>query len=155
MDYLWCTPKTKTYTFFGLGTVSPQPYQWYDTTGALAQAVTNLTSYLKHNSDGPLDGGQWSFSPPTTNIELYVQNAKGTMTYGVLLSALTGLSQVADLYIREKKTMVFQINDGKWGELGIGYVGFVFTGSNGHCAYDIVKDKVLHCEDVRRGLVIK
>lgn len=155
MDYVWCTPKTKTYTFFGVGTVNPQPYQSYDTTGALAQAVNTLISYLKHNLDGPLDGGQWTVSPPTTGIEIYVQNSKGTMTYGVLLSALTGLSQVAETYVREKKTMVFQINDGKWGELGIGYVGFVYPGAKSNCAYDIVDNIVSYCEDVRKGLVIK
>ncbi len=155
MDYLWCTPNTTTYTFFGVGTVDPQPTQWYNTKGALLQAVASLKFLLDHNSDSPLTGGQWSISPPTTEIDIYVQNSKGTMTYGVLLAALEGLSRVAELYIHEKKTMVFQINDGKWGELGIGYVGFAYLGAKGNCVYDIVGNDTMPCEDVRQGLVIK
>lgn len=155
MDYVWCTPNTSTYTFFGVGTVSERPWQWYDTRGALAQAVTNLTNYLTQNSDGPLAGGKWSFGPQTTRMEVYVQDSKGKMTYGVLLSALTGLSQMAEAYIREKKTMVFQVNDGGWGEMGIGYAGFVWEGSRGGCVYDLVEGADMPCEDVKRGLVIK
>lgn len=77
------------------------------------------------------------------------------MTYGILGSALTGLAEVASNYIHRETTLVFQINDGKWGETGIGYLGFNLVGGMDGCVYDIVNGKGFPCSDVQEGWVIK
>ena len=153
MNYLWCTPNTTTYTFFGVGTIDPIPSRWYDVYGALSAAVYSLT-ISPNKVDGPISGGVWHIEPATTNIQIWVQNSNGTMTYGVLKSALYGLQQAALGYIHSK-TLVFQINDGQWGEMGIGYVGFFESGTSSNCVYDIAGGKGFPCSDVRQGWVIK
>ena len=90
--------------------------------------------------------------PPNTNIEIGVQNAVGTMTYGVLQSALIGLKNAASNYNPTNAPMLFQINDGQWGELGIGYAGYV--DEIGQCLYEITP-KVSHaCNAVTNKWVI-
>ena len=85
-----------------------------------------------------------------------MQNSKGTLTYGVLLSSLKGLRDVADMYIAldEYKSMIFQVNDGKWGEVGIGYVGYSYVEGESGYVCDTVGNIILDCDDVKKGLVI-
>lgn len=89
-------------------------------------------------------------------IEIYVQDSKGTLTYGVLLSALTGLREVADRYVAndESKSVVFQVNDGEWGEVGIGYVGYSYVEGKEGYVCDMLGNIVMDCGDVKKGLVI-
>lgn len=157
MDYLWCTPNTTTYTFFSIGIVTPAPpaSQKYDVNGALSSATTTASTYLQSNIDGPIAGGNWTVSPPGTNIEIFVQNSKGKMTYGILNSAMSGLAEMASAFIHHQTTIVFQINDGKWGEVGIGYVGFDLIGIQDGCVYDVVAGRAFRCSDVRDGWVIE
>jgi len=157
MKYLWCTTNTTTYTFFGIGMMTPAPpaSHHYDVNGALFSAVHTVSTYLQSNKDGPIAGGNWTVSPPGTNIEIFVQNSVGGMTYGILDSALSGLAEMASAFAHHQTTIVFQINDGKWGEVGIGYVGFDLVGSQDGCVYDVVAGRAYPCSDVRDGWVIK
>lgn len=79
-------------------------------------------------------------------------NSVGLLTFGVLKSALLGLLQFMEWstfasggYNKGDGPMVFQINDGQWGEVGMGYVGY--TGWPGHgCVYEVVQGKVSDCK---------
>lgn len=77
----------------------------------------------------------------------------GQLTFGILKSALEGLAQfmewgsggVGDGYNKGNAPMVFQISDGQWGEVGMGYVGY--TGWPGHgCVYEVVAGKASDCK---------
>lgn len=96
-------------------------------------------------------------TPPTTNFQVYAQASKGVLTWSVLVAALTGLGQyVSDYYDYGNNPMVFQINDGQWGEVGIGYVGFINPDDpEEKCVYEIVQGKAAYCEDVTAGKVIR
>ncbi len=89
------------------------------------------------------------------NVELYVQNhEKERVTYGVLVSAFTGLYQVVTDYNHKNTPIVIQINDGKWGELGIGYVGLLVGGNVTDCQYSVVPGEDFPCEQVVNGTVV-
>lgn len=152
---LWCTPGTSTYTFFNLGETIPPPYQWRDYKGALHQAVAQVQDYLSSNPDGPLpDSGFWTTEPAGTNIKISVRNSKGALTYGILGSALTGLSQFQDQgYNHDRNPFVFQVNDGVWGEVGIGFVGMVDP-TDGSCIYARTGPRKGDCSEVLAGKVI-
>lgn len=141
--------------FFNIGLMRPPQYQWTDYKGALHQAVDQVSEYLKSSQDGPLpDPGYWTTEPAGTNIKIGVKNSKGVMTYGILGSALTGLSQFADAgYDNTQSPIVFQVNDGEWGEVGIGYVGMV-NPADGTCIYGRSGTTKGDCADVMAGKVI-
>ncbi|CAF9925789.1 MAG: hypothetical protein HETSPECPRED_005933 [Heterodermia speciosa] len=153
---LWCTPGTKTYVFFNMGEMIPPPYQWRDYKGALHQARDQVKDHLMNNQDGSIpDKGYWSTQPAGTNIKISVINAKGQLTYGILGSALTGLSQFIDVgYNHDRNPIVFQVNDGAWGEVGIGYVGMVDP-TDASCTYSQGGGKRWDCADVIAGKVIE
>lgn len=76
------------------------------------------------------------------------------MTYGILGAALSALSEWMTFgYDWEQKPMVFQINDGNWGELGVGYAGFV-NPDTGKCIYASWGDASWSCDEVEEGKVI-
>ncbi len=51
--------------------------------------------------------------------------------------------------------IVFQVNDGQWGEVGIGYVGFIDPNDpEQRCVYEDVQGEVGYCEDVTTSKVI-
>ena len=134
----------------------PPPYQWRDYKGALHQAVDQVKEYLTNNRDGSIpDRGYWSTQPAGTNIKISVINAKGQLTYGILGSALTGLSQFMDVgYNHDRNPIGFQINDGEWGEVGIGYVGMVDDHDHATCTFSQSGSKKWDCADVIAGKVI-
>lgn len=121
---------------------------------AFNQAAVKVSDIIAANGkDGP--SGFWVSRPPNTNIEIGVTDAKGTkgtMTYGVLQSALSGLAQAAINYNPTNAPMLFQINDGKWGELGIGYAGYI--DANDQCIYEITPNKWRGCTSVTNRWVI-
>ena len=90
--------------------------------------------------------------PPNTNIEIGVYNSVGTVTYGIMGSALSGLAEAASNYDTDNGPMVFQINDGDWGEVGVGYAGYL--DSNGQCVYQITPELTNGCTDVANKWVI-
>ena len=60
-------------------------------------------------------------------VQVFVQNANHQkLTYGVYAAALTIMKDFALTYPLYADTSYFQINDGKWGTLGNGYVGVIF-----------------------------
>ena len=95
-------------------------------------------------------------TPPATNIQVYAQSSKGILTWGILVAALTGLGQyVNGTYDFGDNPIVFQINDGEWGEVGIGYVGFIdWYDQEAQCYYELVWGEDGHCKDVTAGKVI-
>ena len=101
-------------------------------------------------------GFNWYTTPPATNFQVYAQSSKGVLTWGVLAAAMTGLGQyVNDTYDFGDYPIVFQINDGQWGEVGIGYVGFIDPDDpDEKCIYEDVQGKAMYCEDVTAGKVI-
>lgn len=128
LKYLYCTPLTKTYTFFNIAELTPAPGTGTGTPGyrnvwaAFDQAAANITELAQH--DGDIPNGAWTTNPPNTNIQIRVQNAKGRLTYGTLGAALTGLATASANYNPQNNPMLFQINDGQWGEVGIGVAGY-------------------------------
>ena len=124
-------------------------------------ANTTLTQY----GDGPIrsayngymtPGFDWYVTPPATNIQVWVASEKGVLTWGILVAALTGLEQfVVDNYDFGENPIVFQVNDGPGGEVGIGYVGYIDPEDpDRRCVYESVQGQVGYCEDVTVGKVI-
>ena len=118
---------------------------------ALNQAAASVNTILATNGDGPIAGGEWTIRPPNTNVEIGVKNAKGTMTYGVMHAALSGLATAVTNYNSANDPMLFQINDGAWGEMGLGYAGYV--DANDICVYEITPSVTHGCNDVSNGWV--
>ena len=87
---------------------------------------------------------------------VYAQSSKGILTWGILVAALTGLGQYVDGgYDFGSNPMVFQINEGQLGEVGIGYVGFIDPNDpDKRCVYEDVQGDVKYCEDVIGSKVI-
>lgn len=165
LKYLWCVPNTKTYLFLNNGRLEPPPLTWRDTRGALAQATAQAQNNLTQHGDGPITGHysgfmtpgfNWYMTPPATNFQVYAQSSKGVLTWGILVAALTGLGQyVNGGYDFGNSPIVFQINDGQWGEVGIGYVGFIDPDdSEEKCVYWEVQGEKRYCEDVTAGKVV-
>lgn len=101
-------------------------------------------------------GFNWYTTPPATNIQVYAQSSKGILTWGILVAALTGLGQYVDNeYDFGDDPIVFQINEGQRGEVGIGYVGFIDPNDpEEKCIYEDVQGQEQYCEDVTAGRVI-
>ena len=95
-------------------------------------------------------------TPPLTNFQVYAQSNGGRLTRGVLVAALLGLRQYADDYdYLNKQPIVFQINDGESGEVGIGFVGIIDPNdAKRRCIYEMVQGKAKYCQDVTLGKVI-
>lgn len=77
----------------------------------------------------------------------------GLLTFGILRSTLTGLLEYmqwgsgdVEGYNKGNSPIVFQISDGQWGTVGLGYVGL--TGWGPPCVYQVVRGKGYDCNDV-------
>lgn len=156
LKYLWCTPGTKTYVYFGFGSVTgTRPLPYYNFYEAFVQAEINVANVITDNgTDSQITNnspGYWTMNPSSTNVELWVQSSVGTMTYGILGAALTGLEEAAVNYNKGNYPMIFQINDGQWGEVGIGYAGLL--DAYGGCYYQIAPDNTKGCNDIANGWV--
>ncbi|KAF6219247.1 hypothetical protein HO133_005072 [Letharia lupina] len=165
LKYLWCIPGTQTYLFLNNGRLLPPPLTYRDVRGALSQAAVQAQNNLTQHGDGPITGHysgfmtpgfNWYMTPPATNFQVYAQSSKGVLTWSVLVAALKGLGQyVNNTYDFGDVPIVFQINDGQWGEVGIGYVGFIDPDDpQEKCIYELVWGKEGYCEDVTAGKVI-
>lgn len=160
MNYLWCTPSTVTYTFFSIGALTPPPLTSFRSVSlALAIAVSELDTYLASHPDGPIHQAHsghddwFTDAAAVSGFEVYAMNSVGKLTFGVLRSALQGLEdfmawgrEAASGYNKGEGPIVFQISDGQWGEVGMGYVGY--TGWPGYgCVYEVVGWKAGECKD--------
>ena len=170
MAYLWCTPGTNTYTFFNIGEMTQPPLTGTgNLTQALVTSIGQIETWLASNPDGPVyQPGQeqthywYTDENDGSDYVVFAEGRKtGTLTFGILHSALTGLLQfmqagqiAASGYDKGSSPIVFQINDGQWGEVGIGYVGYTNWPGQG-CVYQVVNDKPSDCVDVPKGNVIQ
>lgn len=109
--------------------MNPYPQGYFNVYEALNQAKVQARNSIlangdtKFNKDG-LDVG-WIPNLPNTNVRISVRDNVRKTTYGILESALTGLLQAVQNYDKGNYPMVFEIDDGAWGEVGIGYVGLI------------------------------
>lgn len=137
--------------------MNPYPQGYFNVYEALNQAKVQAHNAILANGDtgfnkDGLDVG-WGPYVPNTNARVFVRDNVGKMTYGILEAALTGLTQAVQNYNKGNYPMVFQINDGAWGEVGIGYVGLVpdervVTWRTDKCVYEITPDGLKPCSDV-------
>lgn len=149
MQFMWCTPGTKTYTFFGQWYLTPPPLDYMNFTAAI-----NATGESYANQkDISVPGGGFTVDPAGTNVEVHMENAhKGTLTWGIVNSALVGLYQFLSVYgdgSTNQYPMAFQVNDGDWGEIGIGYAAFLRPSDN-RCLLQINDGKELECKDLHK-----
>ena len=153
LKYLYCTPGTQTYTFFNFGELNPAPGTgtqipgYRDVYGAFDQAAAAVDSLVAN--DGPIANGNWTLQSPDTNIEIGAISHVGTLTYGILKSALVGLTDVSANYNQDNNPVLFQINDGSWGEVGIGYAGY--KNDVGQCIYMENSTANYACRDAMNG----
>lgn len=96
-----------------------------------------------------------------SNYEVFAGSStkNGMLTFGSLRSGLAGLLQFmvegenkGGGYNKGNAPIVFQINDGHWGEVGTGYVGYKkFPGQR--CVVAAAGNKVTPCVDVDSGKI--
>lgn len=150
MDYVWCTPGTKTYTFFALRFLTPPPIPYYNFTLAVQAALVSLSN----QADMKIPYGAYTNNPAGYNTQIHVENSGGgELTYGILNSALTGLSQFQNTYQNpgpitapNNDPIIFQVNDGQWGEVGRGYIGYSYA--NGVCVMQIYQGEEELCSNL-------
>ena len=151
MQFMWCTPGTNTYTFFGSWTLEPPPLDYMNYTTAL-----NLTgeSYANQKDVWVPDGG-FTVDPAGTNVQIHMENAGGgKLTWGIVNSALAGLYQFQSVYgngDRNQNPFIFQVNDGAWGEIAIGYAAFLRP-ADGVCILQINDGKEIWCQDLHKTI---
>ena len=70
--------------------------------------------------------GVWYSGPNGDSFMVHAASRKGILTYSVLKASLTGLLQYVDAgFDKSRDPILFQINDGSRGQVGIGFVGYV------------------------------
>ena len=151
-SYLWCTVGTQTYTFFSFTEIDPAPQGTYNATDGLSTAL-GIAQERLGQGDGDMES-PWAPSLDS-NIRVFVQNSKGKMTWGILTSALQGLMEASAGFNKfgtdsHQVPMIFQVNDGGWGETGMGYIGFLVNGTEDSCVYQIWSGGEMPCSDVEQ-----
>jgi len=106
---------------------------------------------------------QFYFFQPDINASHMLVSAwshsGGLLTFGILHSALSGLQQYMQWasegdvqgYNKGNSPIVFQISDGLWGTVGLGYVGLRGWAGGPSCVYQVVGGKGHDCNDVFMG----
>ena len=143
---MWCTPGTETYLFFGSYSLTPPPLDYMD----FAKAINETGSSYANQQDITVPDGGFTVDPAGTNVQVHMENSKGKLTWGIVNSALAGLYQFLSVYAaggQNQSPIVFQVNDGQWGEVGIGYAAFLRP-SDGKCILNIWKGKETACSDL-------
>ncbi|KAL8828363.1 MAG: hypothetical protein Q9191_002633, partial [Dirinaria sp. TL-2023a] len=165
MEYLWCTPGTETYTFFSNGRLIPPPITYHNVLGALNGGLADVQSTIAAHGDGPIQSrpedammgtyGVWYINPPGTQMMVQAESANmERLTYGILGAALTGLIQYVEAgYDNSNNPLVFQINDGRWGEVGTGFVGYIDPVTH-NCMIQSLSGEETECSDVGSGKII-
>lgn len=124
--YMWCQPGTSTYIFFYYPETSPPPTDWYD----INTAFNKTHEYASIQKDLRIVDGGLTVNPTGTFMQIHMENYNdGEFTWGIAGSALLGLTYLTKNYPGNCNNvpngacgpMIFQVNDGDWGEIGIGY----------------------------------
>ena len=146
---MWCTPGTYTYVFFGSWYLTPPPNDYIN----FVDAINQTGSSYSNQADIHIPDGSFTVDPAGTNVQVHMENShKNELTWGIVNSALIGLWQFLSVYATGQKNqnpIVFQVNDGKWGEVGIGYAAFLRP-SDGKCLLQIYQGKEIECKDLTR-----
>ncbi len=149
MKFMWCTPGTKTYTFFGQWYLTPPPLDYMD----FAKAINETGMSYQNQKDIWLPDGGFTVDPAGTNVQVHMENShKNKLTWGIVNSALEGLFQFLSVYgvgSQSQNPLVFQVNDGAWGEVGKGYAAFLRP-SDGKCLLQIYQGKEMECSDLKK-----
>ena len=149
MSFMWCTPGTKTYTFFGVWFLTPPPLDYMN----FAVALNETGQSYANQADIYVPDGGFTVTPANTSVQVHMENSNGgKLTWGIVNSALEGLYEFLSVYesgTKNQNPLVFQVNDGAWGEVGIGYAGFL-RGSDGKCLLQIYKGKETECKDLTK-----
>lgn len=129
--YLYCTPGTKTYIFFGTLPSSPNKPDEYAST--LKDVTAFVAKHIHDSGDGLLQNGDQYFITSGSPVQIYAQDApRHNLTYGVLGAALRGLAAWMAAPANGYSDATFQINDGEnW--VGSGYVGSL--NGEGQCVF--------------------
>ena len=151
--------------FFSNGRLIPPPTVYHDVLGALKGGLADVQSTIAAHGDGMIQSrpedanmgvyGEWYIAPPNTNMMVQASNANmQRLTYGILGAALTGLIQYVEAgYDNSNNPLVFQINDGRWGEVATGSVGYLDPNTH-HCMIQSLSGEETDCMDVGRGKII-
>ncbi|KAL6721977.1 hypothetical protein ACLMJK_001082 [Lecanora helva] len=149
MRYMWCTPGTKTYTFFGARYLTPPPLDYMN----FPVALNETGSSYSNQADVDVPDGGFTVDPAGTNVQIHMENSGGgKLTWGIVNSALAGLWQFLSVYgtaSQNQNPLVFQVNDGAWGEVGIGYAAFLRP-SDGKCLLQIWQGDEMECKDLTK-----
>ena len=152
MAYMWCTPGTETFVFFSQLYLTPPPVDYY----YFSAAVNASQAQYAGQTDEPIPDNEFTSDPVGSNVQVHMEGAaKGTLTWGIANSALTGLQQFYENYSDEQINnfpLIFQVNDGAWGEIAIGYVAFLRP-SDGKCLLQVYQGKELECKDLGKNIV--
>lgn len=152
MQYMWCTPGTETYIFFGTQWLTPPPLNGMSFTAAIQETLANGTSY---QADIEIPDGAFTSDPAGTQVQFHVENSgkNGKLTWGILNSALAGLQQYSEAY-QNNLPIIFQVNDGQWGEVGRGYVAFLREETDGSytCLLEIYQGKETDCSKLDKEI---
>ena len=147
MQFMWCTPGTNTYTFFGQFALTPPPLDNVN----FAAAINMTGSSYANQADIEVPDGSFTVDPAGTNAQVHMENSNNNkLTWGIVNSALIGLGQFLSVYntgSAYEYPLVFQVNDGNWGEVGIGYAAFLRP-SDGKCLLQIYQGNDLECSSL-------
>lgn len=158
--YLWCGAGSSTYVFidpigsYGFNKGTNAPIFWTGLDGAFNATQNIMKSRAKSETnpeigDGSIDGPHttsldWLTPVATISgnsgiqyVEVYAQDSKhGKLTWGVYGAALAIMKDFVLSYPLYADASYFQINDGKWGTVGVGYVGVVLQANlTSHTCY--------------------
>ena len=127
--------------------MTPPPLDYMD----FAAAINMTGSSYANQQDIAVPDGGFTVDPAGTNVQVHMENSnKGKLTWGIVNSALIGLWQFLSVYgtgSSNQNPIVFQVNDGQWGEVGIGYAGFLRE-SDGKCLIQIFQGKDIECSSL-------
>ncbi len=148
---MYCVPGTSTYIYFWTPVLEPPPVPYV----GIAQAFRMTSDSYSNQADVTVPDGSFSVNPAGTNVQVHMENAKeGQLTWGIVRSALFGLGIWNSNYNNNCNgacgTIVFEVNDGRWGEIAIGYAGY-YDASNEKCVLRIEggnKPKYTYCSDL-------
>lgn len=142
--YMWCTQDTMTYTFFSQLEFETPPTDQY----IFRDAVNGTMVQYADQADIWIPDGGFTSNVAAKNIQVHFENSKGgKLTWGIANAALRGINEFYQAYSDQTYNnlpIIFQVNDGAWGTIGIGYVAYLRP-SDGQCILQIKGGKETPC----------